>query len=741
MKPSPSPAARRAVLASAVALAVLVLPGFPGRAANTALLGWNNLGMHCMDSDYSVFSILPPYNTIHAQLIVGGKLVKSGQGYTISYEAVADPDGSFNATAMGKGNFYDFAAALYGTKPAPEMGLAGWAMPGPANTPQPMLFESTNRPAPGVATRVNWWRAEGLPISPYDDAGNKNPYPLLRLVARNATKQVVATSDIVVPVSDEMDCRLCHASGTQESARPAAGWVWSGDDERDFRLNILRLHDEHQFERHPETYRAALAARGYNPAGLYQGVVTDAHPALCASCHASEALGTASFGDIPPLTQSIHATHAEVTDPELNLRLDDSAHRAACYRCHPGSATKCLRGAMGGAIAPDGSMSMQCQSCHGSMSQVGSPDRVGWFQEPNCQSCHTGTATHNNGRIRYTSVFEPDGSERVAVNRTFATTPNTPAPGLSLYRFSTGHGGLQCSACHGSTHAEFPATHRNDNLRNVALQGHAGVTAECTACHTTMKSTESTARGGPHGMHPIGADWVKFHHDAIHSEGDWAACAACHGADFRGTELSRALGPRTLTAKFDGGTATLNLFQGATVGCYNCHNGPRSSRLNTAAAPQAADAALRTSSDQPVSLVLPVTGAKVVARVISQPAHGTVGLIDGVATYFPEPGFAGTETFTYAAYDGAKNSRLATITVEVSTLRLSRRPGGRDGRSLLLETSAREASFVVERTDRLGAGANWTALPDAVQTGPGTFVVPTPTDPAAAVFYRLRQVE
>jgi hypothetical protein len=33
-------------------------------AVNSQILSWNNLGMHCMDSDYSVFSILPPYNTI-----------------------------------------------------------------------------------------------------------------------------------------------------------------------------------------------------------------------------------------------------------------------------------------------------------------------------------------------------------------------------------------------------------------------------------------------------------------------------------------------------------------------------------------------------------------------------------------------------------------------------------------------------------------------------------------------------
>ncbi len=35
---------------------------------------------------------------------------------------------------------------------------------------------------------------------------------------------------------------------------------------------------------------------------------------------------------------------------------------------------------------------IQCQDCHGSMSDVGDPGRQGWLQEPNCQACHTGTA-------------------------------------------------------------------------------------------------------------------------------------------------------------------------------------------------------------------------------------------------------------------------------------------------------------------------------------------------------------
>ncbi|MFO1489267.1 MAG: PKD domain-containing protein [Verrucomicrobiota bacterium] len=632
-------------------------------AASNQLVGWNNLGMHCMDSDYSVFSILPPYNTIEAQLIVGGKLVTNGSGYTVTYQAVADPEGSLNSTSRGKGNFHDFVQPIYGPAAQPEFGLTPWPMPGTNNTPQGMLFEATNQPAPGVATRVNWFRAEGIPITPYDDAGRKNPYPMMRLIAKNGATPI-ATNDIVLPVSDEMDCRACHASGTQDAARPAAGWVWAANQERDFRLNILKLHDERNFSQHHGLYVEALAARGYNPLGLYRGNVADGKPVLCAMCHSSEALGLPSYGTIPPLTASIHSKHATVMDPVLKLALNDSAHREACYRCHPGSATKCLRGAMGGAIANDGSMSMQCQSCHGSMSQVGSSSRVGWFMEPNCQGCHSGSATANSGQIRYTSVFtDTNGTVRVPANTIFATQPNTPAPGISLYRFSAGHGGLQCSACHGSTHAEFPATHKNDNVRNEKIQGHAGVMVECTSCHTSMSVNSSTARGGPHGMHPIGSAWISGHHDYI---GSLANCQACHGSDSRGTVLSRMQADRVLVARFDSGSVTNMMFRGALVGCYTCHNGPDNESPNLAAAPGATSFTTNTVSGQPVAATLPISGTGATVRIISQPGHGSVGLNGTVATYFPDAGYTGTDSFTFASWNGAKNSLLATGIVTVA---------------------------------------------------------------------------
>ena len=319
---------------------------------------------------------------------------------------------------------------------------------------------------------------------------------------------------------------------------------------------------------------------------------------------------------------------------------------------------------MGGAIATDGSMSMQCQSCHGNMSTVGSANRVGWFMEPNCASCHTGTATSNNGQIRYASVFsDTNGTVRVPVNQTFSTQPNIPANGISLFRFSAGHGGLQCEACHGSTHAEFPSLHDNDNVRNQKIQGHAGVTVECTACHVSMSASSTTAAGGPHGMHPIGSSWITSHHDLI--GGNLAACQACHGKDNRGTVLSRAQASRSFSVSLDGGSMNLNLFRGALIGCYTCHKGPSSSSLNTNAAPTVTFVSGSTPNNAVLNLPVTVTPATAALRIISQPANGSLGVSSNVLTYFPDAGFTGSVTFTYAAWDGAKNSTLATGMVSV----------------------------------------------------------------------------
>lgn len=618
------------------------------------LVGWNNLGMHCMDNDYSVFSILPPYNTIHAQLVdPSGRLVRDASGIFVTYEAVADPSGSINTTSRNKSNFWIYDGPIYGVSPPMDMGLAGKAMPGSGNVPQAMSYDAAQ----------DWWIAEGIPITPYDDMGKKNSYPMMRLVARDRSGALLAETRIVLPVSDEMSCTTCHASGSGDAAKPAAGWVYDKNPDRDYRLNILRKHDDRQGTN--PVYKDALSRAGYSAQGLY-ATAAGGKPILCAKCHASNALPGTGIAGITALTHTIHSRHATVIDPRNGLTLDASTNRAACYSCHPGSTTRCLRGAMGSAVAPDGTLAMQCQSCHGSMSAVGSDTRQGWLDEPSCQSCHTGTATHNNGQIRYTSALQ-NGAARQAVDQTFATNPNVPGPGHSLFRFSYGHGGLACEACHGSTHAEFPTSHVNDNLTSQALQGHAGPVAECSACHTTAPVTTD---GGPHGMHPLGQAWVNDHGEAEGEGGGeggdkaTSACAACHGADYRGTVLSYAQGDRTLSTEF----GTKVFWRGFRVSCYACHDGPDGEGASRNQAPQVSSATASTTAGSSVPVALnafDADGNALALRIVSQPAHGTAGLSGRTATYLPEAGFTGTDSFTFAAWDGSIDSNLGTVMVTV----------------------------------------------------------------------------
>ena len=120
-------------------------------------------------------------------------------------------------------------------------------------------------------------------------------------------------------------------------------------------------------------------------------------------------------------------------------------------------------------------MLMQCQSCHGSMSEGRIAHRTGWLHEPNAGAATPAIAMSNSGQIRYTRSFETNGPH-AGPDR---TTPLPPTPtrrplGISLYRFSSGHGGLQCSACHGSTQPSFRPPTATIICKAWTLQGHVG---------------------------------------------------------------------------------------------------------------------------------------------------------------------------------------------------------------------------------------------------------------------------
>ena len=515
------------------------------------LTAWNDLGMHCMDgNDFSVFSVLPPYNNLHAQLKdKSGRLVTTG--VTMTYEAIKGTDGKWNTHSVtasngkSKTNFWNYTSDLFGASVAENLGLTGNSMA--SKIPEPMSFNATHE----------WWEAEGIPITPYNDDGSKNYYPLVRVKAVSSNGEVLASVDTVLPVSDEMDCKRCHASNSVASAKPTAGWVENKDAQKDYKYNILRLHDELQPSA-VSSNRAFLEAKGfkYNSDGL-EATAKGGTAILCVACHKSNALPNVGI-EIKSFTEAIHSRHANVTDPKTGMKLNDSKNRTACYVCHPGAETECLRGAMGDAKNADGTSQMQCQSCHGNMKAVGKSGREGWLDQPNCQACHF------DGKREVSAIDPRTNTLRNALDTRFATNTDTPMLGKSLYRFSTGHGDLQCEACHGSTHAIYPA-HEADNKVSMAIQGHTGTIAECKSCHTKVPNTTT---GGPHGMHPVGQSWVRGHERV--AERNSAQCKACHGNDYRGSALSKTWMDRSFSTEW----GRKNFSKGHKISCYDCHNGP-----------------------------------------------------------------------------------------------------------------------------------------------------------------------
>jgi hypothetical protein len=648
---------------AAVLPALLCVGGLCPVDAGVVVLAWGDSGLREIDAgDCSVYALAPPFSTIHAQVVNNGLLASSGAGFTVTYEAVADAQGSINTTSRGKGNFYENALALYGANLAPDEGLAGFSMPGMSNAPQAMRFD----------TNLLAWSAVGIPITPIDDAGATNTLPLMKLVARTGSGAVAASTEIALPVSFAMDCRGCHASGSVALARPMSGWVWDCDPVRDYKLNILRYHDDAY--QGSALFSASLAGAGYNADGLYATAESDGKPVLCWRCHGSNSWPGSGAAGIRPLTVVMHTKHSDSPDPLSGFTLDAIGSSAACLRCHAGPEAGYLRGAHRNSLDSSGTRSLQCQNCHGGLGVVGSSARQGWLDLPSCQNCHTGVDGHNNGQMVYTSVFDTNGVFRQAIDATFATQTNSPASGFSLFKNSKGHGKLQCAVCHGPAHAEIASSAANDNRQTALLGGQAGSQLDCAVCHP---NSSSTASGGPHGLHPVGQTWIDGHGDS--SRSGLSACRGCHGATpvngslDRGTLLSGALASRALSAG-RGGTGVTNVWPGFTIGCYNCHNGPNGGDDGgggsvALSGPVASKVAVSTRADQTASVALsatPVAGRPVVSyRVITQPSQGAVSVTNGVATYYPNPGAGGADSFIYMASDGYNDSNPAQGAVQV----------------------------------------------------------------------------
>ena len=95
-----------------------------------------------------------------------------------------------------------------------------------------------------------------------------------------------------------------------------------------------------------------------------------------------------------------------------------------------------------------------------------------------------------------------------------------------------------------------------------------------------------------------------------------------------------------------------------------------------AAAPVAQDDSYQTPQDEPLDVAAPGVlnndsdtdgPGPLTASVVSQPGNGNLMLQpDGAFTYTPQPGFFGSDSFSYQASDGAETSNVAVVSLTVA---------------------------------------------------------------------------
>jgi hypothetical protein len=383
-----------------------------------SVFAWNDLGMHCLSPSYDQVVILPPYNTLVAQVVKRGsspQLVTTG--ITVEYSV------ENNTRSVGKrsyGQFWASSKALFGSlfgltsNLADNVGLKGKKLADVMELNAPKKF----------------FTAEGIPVVPVDDSNNWNPYQVAVITVKDGSANVIASTMTTIPTSDEINCLKCHDS--------------LGD--------ILREHE-----------------RGISTTG----------PVLCASCHGSPALGaTTTLPANTYLSQAIHGKHAgegaQCYDchPGATTKCNRSTwHTAAdgnCTKCHGSLSTvassipartpwvnepKCVTCHAGvaevdttGPVPPAdlyrnsfGHGDMACAACHGSPHAMIPTNKVGSFT-----NWDTYQAQQYQG---YSGIVKSIGSCGVC---------HPSSRGWETEGFAAAHGGPNpkqmngCYACHTS---------------------------------------------------------------------------------------------------------------------------------------------------------------------------------------------------------------------------------------------------------------------------------------------------
>jgi hypothetical protein len=309
------------ILAILVLPLIIVLTAFDPPQDEYIVISWNDLGMHCSGKNYENLCILPPYNNVKSHVIRRGSPTTLPQvitsGVTVTYEIPG------NTYSVGKTNFWSYAYPLFGVVLPPDTGLTGVGLSG------------------SLIADSNVFQVEGIPITPYTDINlvTEDPYQLGLIQVFDQSNNLLASTQPVIPVSNEMNCVSsgCHASETA----------------------ILNAHSDDG---------------GFDPNNT---------PILCADCHSDNALGMPGTPGLPSLSEAMHSKHGGQTND--------------CYKCHPGPNTLCFRGTM----FSHGMVCQDCHGSVTHVGESIADGRIPWFQEPSCgaANCHGSNYAEEPGKL------------------------------------------------------------------------------------------------------------------------------------------------------------------------------------------------------------------------------------------------------------------------------------------------------------------------------------------------------
>ncbi|MDR3689723.1 MAG: hypothetical protein P4L46_10125 [Fimbriimonas sp.] len=311
-----------AVLAFDVAIYAILISGCGGGGSSGStppvtkgsmvVFGYNDLGMHCMNQDFAELCILPPANTLRAQVIdrtSGEGPVITTSGIVVNYSIPG------NTGSNTKTNFWQYAGALFGANLPTNIGLFGFGLSGTMQ-----------------ATANNDFWAHGVPLTPLTDATAIDPFQLGHISVTKAGIEVAST-DAVVPVSWEIKCDNCHTTAGISVA-----------------TDILRKHDT----KHGTTLESQK-------------------PVLCAGCHADPALGAAGHVGVSTMSSAMHSSHATRMGGLTGIDICYSCHPGPQTQClrdvHKSKGLTCLNCHVSMAAVGDPSRTPwkdepKCGTCH-----------------------------------------------------------------------------------------------------------------------------------------------------------------------------------------------------------------------------------------------------------------------------------------------------------------------------------------------------------------------------------------